>query len=197
VEDVFRDLPTLQTPRLLLRKIRLSDSADIFGYASDPAVARYTTWPPHPTVAATEAFVRELLQRYADGLVSPWGIVHRASGKLIGSCGFAYVMAWHGRGEIAYALSHDYWGQGLMPEAVRAVLAFGFETLRLNRIEARCEVENIASERVMQKVGMQLEGVLRQHAQVLGAYRDLKLYSILRDEWLIEPAAKVSSPGQG
>ncbi|HEV7217114.1 MAG TPA: GNAT family protein [Chloroflexota bacterium] len=189
MDEVFRDLPTLQTPRLLLRTIRLSDSADIFAYASDPAVARYTTWPPHPTVAATEAFVRELLQRYADGLVSPWGIVHRASGKMIGTCGFAYVMAWHGRGEIAYALSRSHWGQGLMPEAVRAVLAFGFETLRLNRIEARCEVENAASERVMQKVGMQLEGVLRQHAQVLGRYRDLKLYSILRDEWPIEPPA--------
>ena len=194
MEDVFRDLPALQTPRLLLRKMRLSDAADIFAYASDPAVARYTTWPPHPTVAATEAFVRELLQRYADGLVSPWGIVHRADGKLIGSCGFAYVMAWHGRGEIAYALSQSYRGQGLMPEAVSAVLAFGFETLRLNRIEARCEVENIASERVMQKVGMQLEGVLRQHAQVLGKYRDLKLYSILRDEWPADQTARIGWP---
>jgi [ribosomal protein S5]-alanine N-acetyltransferase len=184
LEEIFRELPTLETPRLVLRKIRLGDAPDIFAYASDPAVARYTTWPPHPTVAATEAFVRELLQRYAQGLVAPWGIVHREDGKMIGSCGFAYVMAWHGRAEIAYALSRAYWGRGLMPEAVRAVLGFGFETLRLNRIEARCEIENVASERVMQKLGMQFEGVLRQHTQVMGVYRDLKLYSILRDEWM-------------
>lgn len=194
MEAVFRDLPALETSRLLLRKIRLSDAADIFAFASDPAVARYTTWPPHPTVAATEAFVRELLQRYADGLISPWGVVHRANGKLVGSCGFAYVMAWHGRAEIAYALSQPYWGQGLMPEAVRAVLAFGFETLQLNRIEARCELDNHASERVMQKVGMQFEGVLRQHAQVLGQYRDLKLYSILRHEWPVHQTALTGPP---
>jgi [ribosomal protein S5]-alanine N-acetyltransferase len=183
MDEIFRNLPPLETPRLLLRKVRLSDAADIFAFASDPAVARYTTWPPHPTVVATEAFVRELLQRYAQGLVAPWGIVHRDDGRMIGSCGFAYVMAWHGRAEIAYALSPAYWGRGLMPEALRAVLAFGFETLQLNRIEARCEVENHASERVMQKVGMQFEGVLRQHAQVMGQYRDLKLYSMLRQEW--------------
>jgi [ribosomal protein S5]-alanine N-acetyltransferase len=173
----------------VLRKIRLTDAPDIFAYASDPAVARYTTWPPHPTVAATEAFVREVLQRYAQGLVGPWGIVHRDDGRLIGSCGFAYVMAWHGRAEIAYALSRPYWGQGLMPEAVRAVFAFGFDTLHLNRIEARCELENVASERVMQKVGMQFEGVLRQHTQVMGSYRDLKLYSKLRSEWSAGPQA--------
>jgi [ribosomal protein S5]-alanine N-acetyltransferase len=184
LEDIFRELPSLETPRLVLRKIRLDDAPDIFAYASDLGVARYTTWPPHPTVAATEAFVRELLQRYAQGLVAPWGIVHRDDGKVIGSCGFASVMAWHGRAEIAYALSRAYWGRGLMPEAVRAVLGFGFETLHLNRIEARCEIENVASERVMQKLGMQFEGVLRQHTQVMGVYRDLKLYSILRDEWM-------------
>lgn len=92
-------------------------------------------------------------------------------------------MAWHGRGEIAYALNRAYWGNGYMPEAAAAVLAFGFDTLQLNRIEARCEVDNLPSERVMQKLGMQFEGVLRQHVQVQGRYRDLKLYSILREEW--------------
>ncbi len=183
LEDIFRNLPTLETPRLLLRKVRLSDAHDIFAYASDPAVARYTTWPPHPTVAATEAFVTELLKRYAEGLVGPWAIVHRRDGVVIGSCGFAYVMAWHGRAEIAYTLAQPYWGQGLMPEAVGAVIKLGFETLQLNRIEARCEIENVASERVMQKLGMQFEGVLRQHTQVMGKYRDLKLYSILKEEW--------------
>jgi ribosomal-protein-alanine N-acetyltransferase len=183
LDDAFRDLPVLETPRLLLRKVRLSDSPHIFAYASNPAVARYSTWPPHPTVAATEAFVQELLKRYAEGLVGPWAIVHRQDGIVIGSCGFAYVMAWHGRAEIAYTLSQAYWGQGLMPEAVGAVLKFAFETLQLNRIEARCEIENVASERVMQKLGMQFEGVLRQHTQVMGKYRDLKLYSILKEDW--------------
>jgi len=81
-----------------------------------------------------------------------------------------------------------------MPEAVRAVLDFGFEALELNGIQARCQVENIASERVLQKVGMRFEGVLRQHHRMKGACRDMKLYAPLHWDWqrdgrAISPAA--------
>ncbi len=71
-----------------------------------------------------------------------------------------------------------------MTEAVRAVIAFGFRTLQLNRIEARCEIKNIASARVMEKAGMKFEGILRQHAFYKGAFRNFKMYSILRKEWV-------------
>jgi ribosomal-protein-alanine N-acetyltransferase len=89
----------------------------------------------------------------------------------------------HSRAEIGYALSRRYWGEGYMSEAVNAVIEFGFREMLLNRIMARCEVNNIASARVMEKVGMQLEGILRQHLFVKGRYWDLKIYSILREEF--------------
>ena len=89
----------------------------------------------------------------------------------------------HARAEIGYALARKYWGQGLMTEAVRAMLDYGFNLLRLNRIEARCDVENIASWRVMEKAGMKFEGVLRQNIFLHGRPRDARMYGILREEW--------------
>ena len=89
----------------------------------------------------------------------------------------------HARGEIGYALARKYWGQGLMTEAVRAMLDYGFNTLHLNRIEARCDVENAGSWRVMEKVGMKFEGVLRQNIMLHGRARDARMYAILREDW--------------
>jgi len=85
--------------------------------------------------------------------------------------------------EIAYALARQHWNEGYTTEAVRAIIAFGYRTMRLNRIEARCDIPNIASARVMEKAGMKFECVLRQHMFVKNVDVDLKMYSILRDEW--------------
>ena len=89
----------------------------------------------------------------------------------------------HARAELGYVLSRKLWGRGLMPEAVRAVVRFGFGRMELNRIEARCIIENAASARVMEKAGMTCEGTLREREFIKGAYRDMRLYSILRREY--------------
>jgi len=109
-------------------------------------------------------------------------VEHRADGKLIGTCGFVTWFRHDARAEVAYALARPYWGQGLGTEAMRAVTAFGFTSMRLNRIEARCLIENRASARVLEKAGMRLEGVMRQHIFLKGGYRDLQLYATLKDE---------------
>jgi ribosomal-protein-alanine N-acetyltransferase len=83
---------------------------------------------------------------------------------------------------LGYALSRDYWGRGLMAEAAGAMISFGFREMNLNRIEARCIAENTASTRVMEKAGMLCEGTLRQRELIKGEHRDIKIYSILRDE---------------
>jgi ribosomal-protein-alanine N-acetyltransferase len=89
----------------------------------------------------------------------------------------------HARAELGYVLSREHWGRGLMPEAVRAVIRFGFGRMGLNRVQARCIAENVASARVMEKAGMAYEGTLRESEFIKGAYRDMKLYSILRREY--------------
>lgn len=183
VEDVFGDLPSLETDRLLLRKMRLDDAGDLFEYASDPEVARYTTWEAHKTIEVSRTVLSHWMDLYSSSQVAPWGVEHKRDRKLIGTCGFVYWSLRSARAEIGYALSRKYWGRGYTTEAVRAVIAFGYNTMELNRIEARCDPLNVASARVLEKVGMKFEGVLRQQLVAKGVYVDRKMYSILRAEW--------------
>ena len=181
--DILAHLPTIETERLLLRKITLNDASDMFEYASNPEVSEYTMWSTHTSIEDTKYFLQSLTKMYKRRELVDWGIVHKAEKKFIGTCGFVEWSMTHSRAEIGYALSRKYWGEGYMSEAVNAVIEFGFREMLLNRIMARCEVNNIASARVMEKVGMQLEGILRHHLFVKGRYWDLKIYSILREEF--------------
>jgi [ribosomal protein S5]-alanine N-acetyltransferase len=183
-DGVFADLPELETERLLLRKMRLDDAEAMFAYASDPEVTRYVLWDTHRSIEDSESFLRSATEGYERGDFGGWGIVLKDDGAFVGTCGVdAGYAPEHARAELGYVLSREHWGKGLMPEAVRAVIAFGFEKLSLNRVEARCIAENTASARVMEKAGMTYEGTLREREFIKGAYRDIKLYSILRREY--------------
>jgi [ribosomal protein S5]-alanine N-acetyltransferase len=181
--DARVDLPVLETGRLRLRKLALADAADVFAYAADPEVARFVTWGAHDSIQDSIAFLNMVKQKYGNGQIAEWGIAEKSTGRIIGTCGFTWVRPEHGKGEIGYALAQTHWRKGLMTEAVDAVIQYGFDTLNLNRIEARCKVDNKGSERVMQKCGMKCEGTFRQTMVVKGEYIDLKMYAILRDEW--------------
>lgn len=181
---VFADLPELETERLLLRKMRPDDAEAMFAYASDPEVTRYVLWETHHSIEDSESFLRSATEGYERGDFGAWGIVLKDSGAFIGTCGLGDRYApEHTRAELGYVLSREHWGRGIMTEAVRAVIRFGFGRLELNRIEARCIAENAASARVMEKAGMTYEGTLREREFIKGAYRDMKLYSILRRKY--------------
>jgi [ribosomal protein S5]-alanine N-acetyltransferase len=180
---VFADLPTLETERLVLRRLTLADAEDVYAYGRDPQVARYTSWRAHASIEDSRHFLTWCVERYADGAVAPWGIALKAEGRVIGSGGFVTWNLGNDRAEIGYTLGRPYWGQGLAPEAMRAVLDFGFTRMDLHRIEARCFVANAASARVMEKIGMRYEGIMREGVLVKGRYEDVKWYAILRREW--------------
>ncbi len=183
VREVLRELPTLETERLLLRKMSLDDAEAVLAYASDPEVTRYVIWETHRSREDSESFLRSVVGSYENAEEATWGIVYKGDRRFVGGCG---IVGWdpdHARAEMGYVLSREYWGRGLMPEAVRAMIRFGFERMGLNRIEARCIAENAASARVMEKAGMAYEGTLRQREFIKGAYRDMKVYSILRSEF--------------
>jgi ribosomal-protein-alanine N-acetyltransferase len=180
---LFEDLPELETERLLLRKMRLEDARAMFAYASDPEVTRYVLFDTHRSIEDSVAFLRFAVEGYERGDFGGWGVVLKDSGAFVGTCGVDYGYApEHARAELGYVLSREHWGKGLMPEAVRAVIRFGFGRMELNRIQARCIAENTASARVMEKAGMTYEGTLREYELIKGAYRDMKFYSILRRE---------------
>jgi [ribosomal protein S5]-alanine N-acetyltransferase len=187
VHSIFAEFPDLETPRLTLRRLRPQDAADLLEYASDPRVTRYTSWDRYESLADAQRFIHWAMDRYQRKSEAPWGIELKAEGKLIGSIGFTDYVALHRRAEINYALSAKYWGQGLTPEALERAIAHGFGPLRLHRIEARCIPENVASARVMEKVGMKYEGLLRQALCAKGKFHDMQVYAIVRDDQ--QPAA--------
>jgi RimJ/RimL family protein N-acetyltransferase len=110
-------------------------------------------------------------------------IVLRATDRLIGGCRIEIRNAASVSGDIGYVLASDAWGRGYATEATRALLDFGFQGLALHRIWATCDVENRASARVLEKIGMEQEGHLRQNVRRKGEWRDSYLYAILEPEW--------------
>ena len=182
--SLFANLPDLETKRLFLRRLTLNDAPDIFEYARDPEVPEHMTWEPHPNVETTREFLNMVLSNYDDPETGiwTWGIVLKETGRAIGACSI-FGRRQNMRAEIGYWIGRPYWGQGLVPEAVRAMFKVGFEYMGLNRIEARCFPENAASARVMEKCGMTYEGTLREHMLVKGVYTDCKMYSILRRDY--------------
>ncbi|RTR27804.1 N-acetyltransferase [Robertmurraya yapensis] len=183
VEDIYKDLPIIETPRLILRKITAADTAAMFSYGSNKEVAKYVTWDVHKTISDTEAFISFVLDQYANQKVAPWGMEDKETGEFIGTIDFVWWKPNHHSAEIGYVLSPEYWGKGITTEAAEALIRFGFEKMELVRIQARCMVDNIASSRVMEKAGMSFEGINRKSMFIKGQHHDLKVYSILREEF--------------
>lgn len=180
--DAVENLPPLETNRLILRRVLPTDAEAIFSYASRPAVTAHLPWRTHRSLEDTYLFIQGLQYGYAEGSAADWGMVFKEDGHFIGTIGMAHISRLHHYGEVGYVLHPDYWGRGIVTEALRAVIDFAF-THGLNRVEAVHAVENPASGRVMEKAGMAYEGLLRKRYSIQGRYRDMKMYSILREEW--------------
>ena len=179
----FSHIPCIETERLLLRRLMQSDSHDMYEYAKKEQVTRYLLWEPHPDEDYTYRYLSAVQRQYREGECYDWAITLKASGKMIGTCGFAAFSPTDDRGEIGYVLNPDYWGHGIVPEAVMAVLEFGFRELNLNRIEAKYIFGNDRSRRVMEKCGMQFEGVLHSYMKIKNRYCDIGICSILRSHF--------------
>ena len=179
----MQDLPTLTTERLVLRPFALSDAADVQRLAGDRAVADTTLNIPHPYPdGAAEQWISSHVACFQRREIMTLAITLRASGELAG-CISLRLNDTHNRAELGYWMGVPYWNQGYCSEAARAVIAYGFEQMALNRIFAHHLTRNPASGRVMQKAGMAYEGMLRQHAKKLERYEDLAIYGILRSEY--------------
>lgn len=170
--------PRLRTRRLLLRPFSSDDVDDVLAYASDAGWNRYLGLPEPYTRRSAEQFVATAI--LADAETHPmWAIVHE--GRVSG--GINLTVRGRGGAEMGYSIARPLWGRGLTTEAVRAVLAYGFEGLALARIQAFADTRNEASWRVMEKGGMTREGVMRRNRLVRGQRVDDVLYAILREEW--------------
>jgi ribosomal-protein-alanine N-acetyltransferase len=174
--------PVLKTTRLTLRELRDDDADAVYALFSHPAVVRFHDLDLFTERAQADAFIVRMRQRFAHRTGIRWAIV-RADDRVIGTGGFN---RWRPDDRVAYVgydLAFDAWGQGIMPEALRAMIRFAFERLSVNRIEAETELDNTASMRVLAKCGFQAEGVLRQRYFWKGAFHDMRMFALLRHEY--------------
>ena len=177
-------MPILETERLRLRKLTMRDAQDIYDYSKDPLVAKYVLWDAMTSLYDARGYLRFMLRKYRMGEPASWGIEYKASGKIIGTIGFMWIQRENASAEVGYSLNRSYWNQGIMTEALKAVIQHGFYTMNLNRIEAQHETLNPASGSVMRKCGMVKEGTLRQRLLNKGKFVDVELYAILRNDYM-------------
>jgi len=176
-------LPELETDRLLLRMLTVEDADDVFDYARDPLVARYVSWDVHESVERTVTYLMALEGAYEMGDLVDWGVVLKETGRVIGSCGFPSWNREHACAELGYALGREHWNRGLATECARAAIGFGFSTMGLNRIQALSLEANAASRRVLEKCGMELEGVARGRVKANGVFNDALVFAVTRADW--------------
>ena len=179
----FQHIPVLQTPRLYLRRMTPHDAADMYDYARLPQVTEYLLWRPHPSKAYTAQYLSQIQADYRAGRFFDWGIIDRQSDRLIGTCGFTTLDFANFVGEIGYVLHPAFSGRGLATEAATEVMKFGFYEIGLHRVEAHYMAENMQSLRVMERLGMHPEGIHRAMLFVKGAFRDIGICAILREEF--------------
>lgn len=181
--SIFIKIPTLETNRLILRKILPGDFADMYDYSCRPETSRYLLWNPHENLRYTKKYISYLQTAYRNEEFFDFGLVDKKSGKMIGTCGFTDFDIPNNSAEIGYVLHPDFWGKGLAKEAILRVMAFGFAELRLHRISAKIMTGNAASKKVAEKCGMRHEATRIDAMLIKGNYETIDEYAILAKEF--------------
>ncbi len=179
----FSAFPLLETDRLRLRRIVEADADAVVAILSDPQVTRYLLDDPDGTTPAQWPMVEWADRIYEKRSGFRWAITLNGSDTLIGTCGFHLWDHGHHRAETGYELDSRYWRQGLMREALVAVLRFGFERLDLHRVEADVTAGNEASAGLLRTLGFRQEGTWRERLLDHGRFRDLWQFGLLREEF--------------
>lgn len=172
---------SIGTQRLVLRGPKLDDARPMFaGWAHDEEVTRYLTWRPHTHLEQTQASILRFISAWNDNTRFPYIITHKGTGEVMGMIDPRIEGSKVG---IGYVIGRAYWGKGYMTEATKAVIAWAFEQPAIYRVYATTDVENIASQRVLEKAGMQCEGILKKyiiHPNLSDIPRDSYIYAITK-----------------
>jgi ribosomal-protein-alanine N-acetyltransferase len=187
------EFPTIETGRLVLRPLEITDAPAIYHYKSDVELHRYMRSEPPASPDAVAEETRRWLALPSESRRPCWVIVLRENDRVVGTISYNQLSQEDHCGQLGYEVSRDQWGKGIATEAVSAAVNYGFDTMGLNRIAAYCWEANTASRRVMEKAGMRYEGTLRQIRYAKGAYRDLRFYSVLATEWKARPGVQGDS----
>jgi RimJ/RimL family protein N-acetyltransferase len=172
----------IETKRLFLRKPLLSDAVPIFEqYAQDKEVTKFLTWQPHENLGETKDFLRRCVNVWKEGTAFPWAIIRKSDQQFLGMVEIVGID--HSGVNVGYVLAKKYWGKGYMPEALKLIIDWAFQQDDIYRVWAFCDTENAASAKVLEKAGMQQEGILRRWVKLSNISeipRDCYSYSIVK-----------------
>ncbi|WP_346838596.1 GNAT family N-acetyltransferase [Microbulbifer sp. SAOS-129_SWC] len=194
-DELGTRLPTLDGDGLQLRWLTEADLPALMSIFSNPEVMRFMAREPLTSPAAAEEFLLSIQQGFLSGNLYQWGI--ERAGVIIGTCTLAGIDRGNRHAEIGFALGREYWGQGLILRALPAVIEFAFTRLQLHRIGADADPRNAASIRVLEKLGFQREGLLRECYFHMGEIQDAALLGLLQRDWVQSPYASVASATSG
>ena len=153
-----KTFPTFETERLILRNISQADTAAIFHNFSDPDIAIWFFEQPHTEIEQTVQIINQFISEFEQGKGLTWAIALRENNQCVGTCGYGEIETSE-RGEIGFDLAKDYWGKGLMGEALKPIIDYGFSVLKLVKVEAHTYSINLRARHLLEKVGFQLEKV--------------------------------------
>lgn len=176
---------SIETERLILRRFRVEDAQAVFdNWTSDDAVTKYLSWPTHKEVGVTQLVLKDWVQSYSKDDFYLWAITlktHRD--EPVGSISVIWLDEEVQKAEVGYCIGKRWWHQGIMPEALVAVMEFLFREVGINRIQAGHDMNNPNSGAVMRKCGMSYEGTLRRAARNNQGICDECMYAALAQEW--------------
>jgi [ribosomal protein S5]-alanine N-acetyltransferase len=168
-------MPVLETERLVLRKLDQEDLIDIIAWEAVPGAQN--------TEVEAQEFLEFCFREYRERGIGPWGMQLKETGAIVGNCGFPHIVFKNRCGEVNYYVTLQHRGKGLAPEALKALLKFGFRDIELMRIQARCDLGNLSSERVMLKTGMRFEGLIDDSLFSEDPNPKQKLYAISANDF--------------
>jgi ribosomal-protein-alanine N-acetyltransferase len=184
IDSLFLSFPEIITDRLVLRRIILADSTALFSVLSDEEVTRFYDDATFTDISQAREQIKAWESGYQHRRCIRWAIALKGDTTMIGSCGFYNIHPWHLRASLGYELARPSWRQGIMTEALNAIIAFGFTEMGLHRIDAVVLPANTASVRLLDKLGFLNEGLLRNFENWGDkGFVDLGMHSLTRSEW--------------
>jgi RimJ/RimL family protein N-acetyltransferase len=190
----WRVYPRLETERLVLREIVPADAEDLFRIFSDEETMRYWSCRPYTSVDQARRLIEVLTEAARGGAGIHWAIALRGDERLVGKCGYNEWRKAHRRGDVSYIVARERQGKGIVSEALRAMLDYGFDNMNLHSVEAGVTPGNDASARMLLRLGFRLEGHLRENFLTDRGFVDSLIYSLLRRDWESARGAAKTAP---
>lgn len=179
-EEVFDKFPVLETERLILREIKPEDVNEIYDIRSSEEAMKYFGHNVYTSLTEAEEMISAITNGFKNKEGIRWGIALKGSDRLIGSGGPWRLLKQHLRCEIGYDLLPNYWRRGIMSEALSEMIKFIFDKMNLHSIEANVDPDNIASVKLLEKLGFEKEGHIKESYYFNGVFTDTGIYSLIR-----------------